>query len=134
MTEDAYKTCPKCGLTSREVKFFDNVTSTYCANCSREYQKTLYHLKKANPYPIDHRCDICGKSEDELPVNFGGKTSKRLTPWRLDHCHETNTFRGFLCSNCNSGLGRFGDDIEVMQKAIDYLLAHKEKTAMQDSA
>lgn len=39
----------------------------------------------------------------------------------IDHCHETNKFRGLLCEDCNHGLGHFRDNIEVMQAAIVYL-------------
>lgn len=39
----------------------------------------------------------------------------------LDHCHESNRFRGFLCSNCNTGLGQFKDRPNLLRKAIDYL-------------
>ena len=133
MTEGGYKTCTKCGITSIEVKF-SSPTTGYCDSCNKEYKKRLYRLRKENPYPIDHRCDICGRSEDEIPTSFSGKYSKKINPWRLDHCHETNTFRGFLCNNCNHGLGKFKDDPAILQNAIDYLLAHKQKTAMQDGA
>jgi hypothetical protein len=96
----------------------------------------LKRLKRSNPYPVDHRCDICGKSEDEIPPIFGstgvgvkGKL-KRITPWRLDHCHETGEFRGFLCNNCNNGLGRFKDDPDILLNAIAYIQGHKEKAAL----
>jgi hypothetical protein len=38
-----------------------------------------------------------------------------------DHCHETNKIRGLLCNSCNNGLGRFKDDISLMERAIKYL-------------
>jgi hypothetical protein len=135
MTEQGYKTCPKCGCTSLEVEFY-NSNVPYCRSCGSSYFKILYHLKKSHPYPVDHRCDICGKSEDELPVSFGGmgrgnigKLQKK-TPWRLDHCHENGDFRGFLCANCNTGLGKFKDDPEILLNAIAYLQGHKEKAAL----
>ena len=55
---------------------------------------------------------------------------KRHTPWRLDHCHETGEFRGFLCTNCNTGLGKFTDDPDILLNAIAYLQGHKEKAAL----
>jgi hypothetical protein len=39
----------------------------------------------------------------------------------LDHCHKTLKIRGFLCDNCNAGLGKFKDNVENMKKAIQYL-------------
>ena len=43
---------------------------------------------------------------------------KRLT---VDHNHETNTIRGLLCSNCNTGLGMFSDNPELLIAAAEYL-------------
>jgi hypothetical protein len=39
----------------------------------------------------------------------------------LDHDHTTNAFRGWLCSQCNLGLGLFGDSTVKLQNAIAYL-------------
>lgn len=39
----------------------------------------------------------------------------------LDHVHGTYKFRGYLCSNCNSGIGKLGDNIEGLEKALAYL-------------
>lgn len=55
-------------------------------------------------------CGICGEHRDELK-----------SPLHLDHCHKTGTVRGFLCYQCNSGLGNFKDDIDIMASAISYL-------------
>jgi hypothetical protein len=54
-------------------------------------------------------CDICG-------------STSRL---HYDHCHETNKFRGVLCTSCNTLIGRMGDNVKQVklkaQKMIDYL-------------
>ncbi len=39
----------------------------------------------------------------------------------LDHCHKTGKFRGWLCFKCNTGLARFGDSLEGIQNAYNYL-------------
>lgn len=36
-------------------------------------------------------------------------------------CHKTGVFRGWLCNNCNFGLGQFKDSHELLQNAIAYL-------------
>jgi len=55
-------------------------------------------------------CDICGTTEDV--------TGKAMA---VDHCHETNTFRGFLCHTCNTGLGWFGESADRLATASDYV-------------
>lgn len=56
------------------------------------------------------RCALCSEV-----LRVGGKAI------HIDHCHETQRVRGILCARCNLGLGKFGDSIEQLQRAIDYL-------------
>lgn len=60
------------------------------------------------------RCKICGKSHD---------SSIKRGRLYVDHCHETEEVRGLLCSGCNSGIGYFSDNVELLEKAINYLKA-----------
>lgn len=39
----------------------------------------------------------------------------------LDHCHSSNKFRGWLCRQCNCGIGMLGDSIEGLKAGIEYL-------------
>ncbi|WP_347878324.1 endonuclease VII domain-containing protein [Streptomyces sp. KS 21] len=39
----------------------------------------------------------------------------------VDHCHETGRVRGVLCFNCNSAIGKLGDDPDILRRAISYL-------------
>ena len=53
-----------------------------------------------------------------------GKCAICLRPMEkpyVDHCHTTKQVRGLLCQQCNSGIGMFGDNIEIMLRAIEYL-------------
>lgn len=59
-----------------------------------------------------HKCKICGTTET------GRKGSIHFA---VDHCHETGQIRGLLCHHCNTGLGKFKDNVELLKKAITYL-------------
>ena len=60
---------------------------------------------------------ICGGGEEDV----AGKGNKTNGAWVLDHCHEEDKFRGWLCHKCNRGLGCFHDDIQQLKNAIKYL-------------
>lgn len=60
----------------------------------------------------NNSCLICNKE-------FTPET--RITGPNIDHCHETQNIRGILCGTCNSGLGMFKDNIDVLKNAIKYL-------------
>ncbi len=59
----------------------------------------------------DFKCGICGTKEP------GGRHNN----WHIDHNHKTGKIRGLLCWLCNSGLGKFKDDISIMKKAVKWL-------------
>ena len=94
-----------------------------CRSCRKGHKEVLTRLRKENAYPDEkYKCPICKKTLEEL-----GKYGQiRLKTWVLDHCHDTNTFRGWLCHKCNTGLGGFNDDLTVTQNAVIYLVRHKE--------
>lgn len=67
------------------------------------------HGRRANGLPPATRpapsaCELCNRP-------FGNKTP------RLDHSHQTGKFRAWLCHNCNTGLGHFRDDPDLLKKA-----------------
>jgi len=40
----------------------------------------------------------------------------------VDHDHLTGEFRGHICKNCNTGIGKLDDSVEGVMKALLYLL------------
>lgn len=67
-------------------------------------------------------CAICDKPESSV---HNGKVR-----WlAVDHCHTTAVVRGLLCMNCNSAIGRLGDDPTMLEKAAAYLRAAIERKA-----
>jgi hypothetical protein len=39
----------------------------------------------------------------------------------VDHCHKSQEFRGWLCSDCNGAIGKLGDNLMGVLQAADYL-------------
>jgi transcription elongation factor Elf1 len=70
-------------------------------------------LKWLNSKPENEpfECPICGKR------TIAGVTSKVV----LDHNHRTGEARGWICDSCNTGIGRFKDDIGLIKRAIKFL-------------
>ena len=63
----------------------------------------------------DNKCGVCGEKETSL--GRGGKV-KNLA---IDHCHTTGKVRGLLCHGCNTALGSFKDNANLLTNAINYL-------------
>ena len=61
-------------------------------------------------------CAICRRAERSR-LKYGGT----LRSLAVDHCHRTNKVRGLLCSSCNRGIAKFGDDPAILRAAAAYL-------------
>lgn len=64
-------------------------------------------------------CEICGGKEKV--VHPKTQRPRRLA---VDHCHKTGKVRGLLCTNCNAIIGHANDSIELLQKAIQYIISN----------
>jgi hypothetical protein len=81
-----------------------------CKSCEKKLSEQLKKAKsQATKKPS--RCECCSKSEKLF----------------LDHDHETGDFRGWLCSKCNIGVGKLGDNFSGVVAAANYLLNSKNR-------
>ena len=62
-------------------------------------------------------CSICFKPETSV-------VNGKIKPLAVDHCHDNEKIRGLLCARCNQAVGLFGEDVNVLSNAIDYLRKH----------
>jgi len=81
-----------------------------CRECSAIREAERRTITKNAP-PKSANCDKCHKN-------------KKL---QIDHIHGSLTFRGWLCRNCNTGLGALGDNLEGLLRAAIYLEKDKSK-------
>lgn len=93
--------CHLCGSTRRYRKRPYN-----CLDCNIRWNNQSKKTRELRIAQTGKPCAICG-----LPMNPPNYDE------RPDH-----TFRGWLCSLCNIGLGRFRDNPSLLAKAREYLL------------
>jgi len=83
------------------------------AEARAKRMETKYGLRPLGYWKLadrqDQSCAICSTPFDKV---------KQLC---VDHDHESGLVRGLLCLNCNGSLGTFGDNIEGLERAIEYL-------------
>lgn len=119
------KICNVCHKLKKTTKFAKNqnaknnrsVRRPTCRDCrikmegigvSRE-DKLKWQKKKPVTEPF--QCPVCKKK------TIAGVTSKVV----LEHDHHTGKARGWICDSCNTGLGRFKDNIGLLKSAIEFL-------------
>lgn len=105
------KKCRNCGC-ERELEDFPKFSTAEagrkntCKECTKKLFNLRRKLKTENPAPLAGPCPICQNHTEN---------------WILDHCHFTDSFRGYICNSCNLAIGRFNDDVEMLRRAINYL-------------
>ena len=122
------KLCNGCGQDLPRSAYTNANGAKYprskCRVCEGALSKERLKLRKENPLPdSDYRCPICNRNEAETK----GRGGKRVGSWCCDHDHITKEFRGWLCHDCNRGLGAMQDDVELLQRAIAYLNKAKKE-------
>ncbi len=70
-------------------------------------------------HPPPECCEICGYSPS--PSKRAELEAEGKMWLAFDHDHEGGIFRGWLCRNCNIGLGQFKDDPKLFKAAYRYL-------------
>jgi len=145
------KTCTKCKETKEKDQFCRNKKTkdkldSWCKKCK---SKEAHNWIKNNREQFNKRCRESGQHKkqskkdqrliykygitaqdyEDMLKNQGGvcaicqefKLYGKQQRMHVDHCHETNKVRGILCQGCNLAIGKFKDNVERMERAINYI-------------
>ncbi|MBZ6172818.1 MULTISPECIES: endonuclease VII domain-containing protein [Streptomyces] len=116
---EGHKYCQRCEKTKPHSEWDRNRTasdglSTACKVC-RAIEGRARHLKR--------HYGLTEAERDEMVASQMGLCviCLKAPPVHVDHCHETGKVRGVLCFNCNSAIGKLGDDPDAVRRAAAYL-------------
>jgi len=103
----------------------------YCKKCKRTAQsKTLNKIKSAEGIKNWHlriRYGLTPEQYQQMLKDSEGRCAicqREMEVPHIDHNHTTKKVRELLCKFCNTGLGMFGESLEVLARAITYLQKH----------
>jgi|SRR5688572_16673461 len=97
------------------------------ANLEERREAERKHKRKYNQGTLlEHKYNITWEDYQQMLQNQGGvckickdpPSQRRLA---VDHNHHTGEVRGLLCGRCNTALGSFKDNIELLKQALIYL-------------
>lgn len=117
-----------------------------CSSCGRTKPASAFHHSKKSPSGLQNNCKECNilqaqvaewrkagiemdqQRYDRMLATQQGRCAicgmqpphgaRRLA---VDHDHKTNEVRGLLCFDCNTGIGKLGDDPVLLRTAADYI-------------
>jgi hypothetical protein len=84
--------------------------------CSRKA-----HLKRMYGITLDDFNKMLKNQGGKCAICRGTETRDKHKVMAVDHDHKTGKVRALLCFKCNSALGNFNDDPELLKKALKYL-------------
>lgn len=123
-----FKICNICHIIKNQKEEFDynqndkqgrQTTRPSCKSCRvgidgkklKSSEKKRMLAQKPQPYAL-FECPICKKlSIPDVTANIV-----------IDHDHRTGNAREWICDSCNTGIGRFQDDPEMLGKISEYRL------------
>ena len=89
-----------------------------CRPCLTEAGALLRQLKREHAMP---------------PAGTPCACCNRIDKLFCDHEHVTKGFRGWVCRNCNSGLGQLGDSVQGLERALTYLRSSATHARLAES-
>ncbi|MFG2719356.1 endonuclease VII domain-containing protein [Streptomyces sp. NPDC048416] len=123
-----YKECRSCGEVKPHSEWHRNVTasdglSTRCKAC-RAIEGRAGHLKRQYGITEDDRDRMIAVQKGLCVICLSAPAV------HVDHCHKTGRVRGVLCFNCNSAIGKLGENPSTVRRAAAYLEGNSWKPTL----
>ena len=137
------KKCSSCKTEKPFSEFNKNKNLKFglhsqCRSCQNSWSATPEAKARSRKRTREwNRLKFTGFTQEEFEEKLNSQNGVCAicgtdNPGKLDFCadhdHETKQKRGVLCRKCNSGLGHFNDDPEIIRAAIEYLEHYKNTT------
>ncbi|MFF1767191.1 endonuclease VII domain-containing protein [Streptomyces sp. NPDC058249] len=116
---DGHKFCRGCGEIKPHSEWHRNASASdglaTCCKACKAIRGREGHLKR--------QYGMTEAERDEMIASHMGLCviCLKAPAVHVDHCHETGRVRGVLCFNCNSAIGKLGDDPDAVRRAAAYL-------------
>lgn len=142
-TQSKSKPCTKCGILKPLSEFHAQRRTRdgrceQCRACMAEDKRRFYAKPEARAKlkatefrsKLRYRYGLLEEEYDSLLAAQGGKCAICIKPpgdtpktkrLHVDHDHGTGRIRGLICLKCNSALAQFGDSLEGVMRAVEYL-------------
>ena len=120
-------------MRQRSKEYYENNNKGNLRRYHERYKNNPEHVKNAYRYSIKKHYNLSEEDYTNLFTSQEGLclicTAVLYNPFdrkeglrpQVDHCHRTNKVRGLLCQTCNTGLGSFKDNEELLLKGAEYL-------------
>lgn len=118
---EKYKTCKSKCLRCYRKENKKARSNTPLAKAKRRRNRVFGKYK----ITMSQYEELSRKQSGKCAICFASPEDIRYGVLCIDHCHRTNKVRGLLCIECNTGLGRFEDKLQILCNAIHYLKAHQ---------
>ena len=121
------KICNVCHILKGNDEFDVNQTDAKGRKTTRPSCKNCRILIDGEPLKSDERKRMLEKKpKGVFTCPICQKTSIPFVTANLviDHDHNTGNARDWICDSCNTGLGRFKDNVKLLEAVIKYLQLH----------
>lgn len=129
LLDETGKICGKCKVKQPAENFTKTKKNKDKLSCLCQKCKRGPRLEKEYGLTYEQYQELFRKQNNACACCGTTKSYK----FCVDHCHKIEketgkiVVRGILCTNCNSGIGLLGDNLENILKAVKYLRKFENK-------